>query len=418
VSNAIEVSNLSKLYVIGERERYKTLRDVIAGAFRKSETSEASQLWALKDLNFNLEKGKAYGIVGANGAGKSTLLKILSRITDPTSGRVVVRGRLGSLLEVGTGFHPELTGRENIFLSGIILGMKHAEIKRRFDEIVAFAEVDRFIDTPVKHYSSGMYVRLAFSVAAHLDVDVLAVDEVLAVGDASFQKKCLGKMEESIGSSGRTVLFVSHNLGAIRFLTHQSILLKNGRVAAFGPTEGVVNEYLREAVAGDSGGVVDLRDPAWRRGTTKAPDLNMKFEELKLLNGRAEPTNVLFEREPFTVETTFSSSITANGAEIIYVILNFEGAVVFSSFSGADINVTPGRHRVSCRFDPNILRTGNYRLRLYLRSGTWQDVIAEAATFKVETNPAEAQELSYATTHPGLMGLVRADYKWTPAEKA
>jgi lipopolysaccharide transport system ATP-binding protein len=262
---AIRVENLSKLYRIGTagRPRYETLYDKIAGAggrlldrlrrplvthsaihIPQSEIGnpQSDYIWALKDVSFEVKRGEVVGIIGRNGAGKSTLLKILSRITEPTEGRAYVYGRVGSLLEVGTGFHPELTGRENIYLNGAILGMRKAEIDRKFDEIVAFAEIEKFIDTPVKFYSSGMYVRLAFAVAAHLDPEILLVDEVLAVGDAAFQKKCLGKMGEVAGE-GRTVLFVSHNMGAIRSLCEKSLLLHQGRVAEFDITDHVLERY-------------------------------------------------------------------------------------------------------------------------------------------------------------------------------
>ena len=205
---------------------------------------EVEEFWALKDVSFEVKQGEVVGIIGRNGAGKSTLLKILSRITEPTEGRVTLRGRVASLLEVGTGFHPELTGRENIFLNGAILGMTRQEIRKKFDEIVAFAEVERFLDTPVKRYSSGMYVRLAFAVAAHLEPEILIVDEVLAVGDAEFQKKCLGKMEDVSRREGRTVLFVSHNIASVSDLTHRALLLETGRIAAIGPTAHVVSSYV------------------------------------------------------------------------------------------------------------------------------------------------------------------------------
>src|SRR5215471_16182034 len=242
----ISVQELSKRYLVGhrsaQRETYTALRDVIAREARNFgrkaadfvrgrqivQGDEIEEFWALKSVSFDVARGEVVGIIGRNGAGKSTLLKILSRITEPTAGRVVLRGRVASLLEVGTGFHSELTGRENIYLNGAILGMSRAEIRRKFDEIVDFAEVERFLDTPVKRYSSGMYVRLAFAVAAHLDPEILIVDEVLAVGDAEFQKKCLGKMSEVAGD-GRTVLFVSHNMDAVRRICERGILLNNGR---------------------------------------------------------------------------------------------------------------------------------------------------------------------------------------------
>ncbi len=256
----IKAENLGKKYVIGhqaEKGRYVTLRDVLMQNARtlwnktkdlamgkpiiRGDTME--DVWALKDVNFEVRRGEAVGIIGRNGAGKSTLLKVLSRITEPTTGRVSIKGRVASLLEVGTGFNPELSGRENIYLNGTILGMNRVEIKRKFDEIVAFAEVERFLDTPVKRYSSGMYVRLAFAVAAHLEPEILVVDEVLAVGDAQFQKKCLGKMQE-VGTEGRTVLFVSHNMGAISRLCQRTIVLEQGREAFTGDTEEAIAHYM------------------------------------------------------------------------------------------------------------------------------------------------------------------------------
>jgi lipopolysaccharide transport system ATP-binding protein len=248
---AITVQGLGKrFHVSATREKYYTFRDILAhrlkSIFRdgRRDTSKKDEtIWALKNLSFEVRHGEVVGIIGRNGAGKSTLLKILSRITEPTTGFAEISGRVGSLLEVGTGFHPELTGRENIFLNGAILGMKKAEISRKFDEIVDFAEVSRFIDTPVKHYSSGMYLRLAFAVAAHLEPDILIVDEVLAVGDARFQKKCLDKMQD-VGAHGRTVLFVSHNMQAITRLCPRAILLDNGSILEDGPSHKVVRNYL------------------------------------------------------------------------------------------------------------------------------------------------------------------------------
>ena len=252
---AIRVENLSKRYKIGVRqESYRTLRESLTRAMtfpfrllrrqQRSGNGTPDTFWALKDISLEIQSGAVVGLIGRNGAGKTTLLKILSRITEPTVGRAEIRGRVGSLLEVGTGFHPELTGRENIYLNAAILGMRKAEIDRKFDEIVAFAEVDRFLDTPVKHYSSGMYVRLAFGVAAHLEPEILLVDEVLAVGDAAFQKKCLGKMDD-VAKAGRTVLFVSHNMGAIRQLCPNSIMLESGQIACAGESDYVIERYMQ-----------------------------------------------------------------------------------------------------------------------------------------------------------------------------
>jgi lipopolysaccharide transport system ATP-binding protein len=257
MSTIIKIEDLSKSYIIGHQrqEKYTALRDVIMHKLRgigqrlrhpllpNKEVTNLEEFWALKDVNLEIKKGDRVGIIGRNGAGKSTLLKILSRITEPTTGRITINGRVASLLEVGTGFHPELTGRENIFLNGAILGMTKAEIKKNYDEIVAFAEVEKFLDTPVKRYSSGMYVRLAFAVAAHLEPDILLVDEVLAVGDAAFQKKCLGKMGD-VAKEGRTIFFVSHNMGAVESLCNQALLMEDGRVVKSGETHNIVSSYL------------------------------------------------------------------------------------------------------------------------------------------------------------------------------
>ncbi len=282
---AIRAENLGKQYRIGALQQagshytYKSLRDAIADAasapFRAlralgsgsgvHKAPKDETIWALKDVSFEVKRGEILGVVGANGAGKSTLLKVMSRITEPTVGRAEIHGRVGSLLEVGTGFHPELTGRENVFLNGAILGMKRSEIARNFDEIVAFAEVERFIDTPVKHYSSGMYLRLAFAVAAYLETEILIVDEVLAVGDASFQRKCLGKMQDVSSNQGRTVLFVSHNMAAIRTLCNTGLLMQNGTVIYSGLIEKVTAAYRNLGSEQDAAGhTVKLLPPPSR----------------------------------------------------------------------------------------------------------------------------------------------------------
>lgn len=281
----IEVKNLGKKYNIGERQGYLALRDVLANIYRapfrwfgnKFKTAigqnEVNEFWALKDVNFKVEKGEVLGIIGRNGAGKSTLLKILSRITPPTTGEIRLGGRVVSLLEVGTGFHPELTGRENIYLNGAILGMRKQEIEQKFDEIVAFSGIEKFLDTPVKRYSSGMYVRLAFAVAAHLEPEILVIDEVLAVGDADFQKKCLGKMSDVTKNEGRTVLFVSHNMGAIKQLCSRTILLDGGQIVYDGDTETAIKLYVKNNT---KNGKVDMRAFA---GTLN--DV-FDFEEIKI----------------------------------------------------------------------------------------------------------------------------------------
>jgi len=264
VSPVITIDSISKRYLIGKKLAYGSLREEITQAitapFRRMGKNRSTlegedMVWALKDISFDVNEGDIVGIIGKNGAGKSTLLKILSRITDPTEGRITMRGRMASLLEVGTGFHPELTGRENIFLNGALLGMSNAEIRRKFDEIVAFSEIEKFLDTPVKRYSSGMYVRLAFAVAAHLEPEILVIDEVLAVGDAAFQQKCLGKMGD-VAKGGRTILFVSHNMAAVKKLCTRAVLLEGGRVAAEGSVEKVTEHYLNSGAMEDGAGSV------------------------------------------------------------------------------------------------------------------------------------------------------------------
>jgi lipopolysaccharide transport system ATP-binding protein len=299
---AISCDGISKRYRLGERESYQALRDTLANAVRapfrrlaKRADAEAVHFWALKDISFQVEPGELVGIIGRNGSGKSTLLKILSRITKPTLGEARIAGRVGSLLEVGTGFHPELTGRENIFLNGAILGMRKGEIKSKFDEIVAFAEIEKFIDTPVKRYSSGMYVRLAFAVAAHLEPDVLLVDEVLAVGDASFQKKCLSKMQE-VEVHGRTVFFVSHNMAAITRLCHRTILLDEGRIIADGPSHQVVSTYLKAGT-----GTMAARE--WHQSAPGDDIARLKAVRVRAIDGRV--SEAIDIREPVGIETEF-----------------------------------------------------------------------------------------------------------------
>lgn len=245
----ISIENVGKKYIVGTKEPYVSLRDSLSQTFKRKEHNPKEEFWALQDVSFDVQAGESIGIIGRNGAGKSTLLKVLSQITPPTTGKVTMRGRVASLLEVGTGFHPELTGRENIYLNGAILGMSRAEIKSKFDEIVDFAGVEKFLDTPVKRYSSGMSVRLAFAVAAHLEPEILIVDEVLAVGDAEFQKKCLSKMEQVTKQDGRTILFVSHNLITVQNLCKRSVLLENGKVKKVGETHAIIDTYLNERTA-------------------------------------------------------------------------------------------------------------------------------------------------------------------------
>ena len=273
----IKVENLGKRYRIGQREPYLTVRDSITRAIvapwhglrsrlaGKVRMAEPPHIWALREVNFEVMPGEVLGVIGRNGAGKSTLLKVLSRITEPTTGRVDLYGRVGSLLEVGTGFHPELTGRENIYLSGSIMGMRRAEIARKFDQIVTFAEIEQFVDTPVKRYSSGMYVRLAFAVAAHLDPEILLVDEVLAVGDVAFQKKCLGKMS-AVASEGRTVIFVSHNMASIESLCSACLMFRGGRLKSSGKPREIIGQYIANELSRSSGELSLVGTWAGRQG--------------------------------------------------------------------------------------------------------------------------------------------------------
>jgi lipopolysaccharide transport system ATP-binding protein len=337
----IAVENLSKRYLVGHQSRhtYTALRDVLSrGAqnfARKSldfacgrqivQGDEVEEFWALREVSFEIKRGEVVGIVGRNGAGKTTLLKLLSRITAPTSGRIRLRGRVASLLEVGTGFHPELTGRENIFLNGAILGMARKEIARKFDEIVAFAEIERFLDTPVKYYSSGMYVRLAFGVAAHLEPEILLVDEVMAVGDAQFQKKCLGKIDEVSREEGRTVLFVSHNMSAINSLCAKGIYLDVGRLQEVGEAKTVVSSYLTSARVERDGEKSFVQEK--RSKHQKA----VFFTAVSILNHKGDVSSKLEVTHPFYVSMGYEYARKTSGVELEIRIETFDGVAVFSS---------------------------------------------------------------------------------------
>jgi lipopolysaccharide transport system ATP-binding protein len=341
---AIRADGLGKRYRLGELHSFGSLREALVGSFRslgrKRPDSEDSSIWALRDVSFEIAPGEAVGIIGRNGAGKSTLLKLLSRITEPTTGRAEIRGRVGSLLEVGTGFHPELTGRENIALNGAILGMKRVEIARKFDEIVAFAEVERFIDTPVKRYSSGMYLRLAFAVAAHLEPEILLVDEVLAVGDLAFQRKCLGRMK-SVSREGRTVLFVSHNLAAIRSLCSRAMLLQDGRLDAAGPVDEVIDRYVRDAAAG-AVATVELPRPA---GADPTVGVSLRFT-----TEDGQPRTEFRLNEPWRVRFDFECLREAEQVIAGVGICTLEGIPITTLYS-QPADLRPGAHAVEFTVD-------------------------------------------------------------------
>lgn len=360
---AIRVSNLGKLYRIGgKQQRYKTLRDSFADGlksplrtvfrrFRRNGRGNGADdtIWALNDLSFEISRGDVVGIIGRNGAGKSTLLKILSRITGPTTGYAEIHGRVGSLLEVGTGFHPELTGRENIFLNGAILGMKREEIHRKFDEIVSFSEVEKFIDTPVKHYSSGMHMRLAFSVAAHLQSEVLLVDEVLAVGDIPFQRKCLGKMED-VAEHGRTVLFVSHNLGAIKELCQSAIVLSNGMLDFQGPVVEGLGRYGRIIIEDQESSTVT----------------SIGWGPLYLDGHSNGVPRTIMGGKSFSIEASLDLREVFDSGHLFCKISDSVGnPVVFQRTDCAEIGagrLEPGRYRVRAELPPLWLAPGVYTL--------------------------------------------------------
>ncbi len=334
---AIRVENLGKRYKIGlAPERYRTLRDSLArsvsapfrrltaAAHRAAEPNGTGSIWALRGVSFEVKKGQVLGVIGRNGAGKSTLLKILSRVTEPTEGYAEIHGRVGSLLEVGTGFHPELTGRENIYLNGAILGMKRSEIDARFDEIVEFSEVEKFIDTPVKRYSSGMYLRLAFAVAAHLEPEILVVDEVLAVGDAEFQRKCLGKMSD-VAQEGRTVLFVSHNMSAILRLTEETIVLNQGQMVLRAPTPEAVDFYL-------SAGYSQTGERIWTADEVPPGAEPFCPLGLRVLDPRRRVVDMVRSTEPTTVEIEYSLRAPITGLRVGVYLTTTRGEHVFTSF--------------------------------------------------------------------------------------
>jgi len=383
MSAAISINGISKCYNIGLRfQPYDTLRDTIMqtlkNPFRRfaEMRKRGNEFWALKDVSFDVNKGEVIGIIGRNGAGKSTLLKILSRITEPTEGFAKIRGRVASLLEVGTGFHPELTGRENVYLNGAILGMHRTEITRKFDEIVAFAETEKFLDTPVKYYSSGMYVRLAFAVAAHLEPEILIVDEVLAVGDQEFQKKCMGRIQQVASGDGRTVLFVSHNIATVRKLCDRAVYLRGGKVMNIGPSEDIVAEYLNSQVGADEKNLL---------ARPRFPGITPAIAGFTCSPGQGADHLVSGSAATFEVEMDITEPI-ANAA--VTIMFNSDQGYRILAYSSrceeGRMQLPRGKHVMKCHVDALPLLEGRYMVDLEIWGGDREaDYVEHAAVMDV-----------------------------------
>jgi lipopolysaccharide transport system ATP-binding protein len=422
-SYSVIVKNIGKRYKIGAaQERQDTLRDVlvagarkIGSAFKRGKLAKATDdhIWALRDVSFEVKQGSAIGIVGRNGAGKSTLLKVLSRVTEPTEGYGELRGRVGSLLEVGTGFHPELTGRENIFLNGAILGMTRKEINARFDEIVDFSEVEKFIDTPVKRYSSGMYLRLAFAVAAHLEPEILVVDEVLAVGDADFQRKCLGKMGD-VAESGRTVLFVSHNMSAILRLTEETIVLDKGRVIKRAPSAEAVDFYLNR-------GMSKLGERYWEDDEVPANAAPFRPLAIRVVDKDGVVSDSMRSVDPITIEIDYELEQDITGLRVGYYLNSTRGEAIFTSFDTdsetlfKEYNMrAKGVYTSRCVIPANTLNEGRFVLGV------------NASSYRVRRYFQDDQALSFSVDASGAPGThwpeprpggVRLPLAWDIQEK-
>ncbi len=392
MTTAITVHNLGKCYRVtraAKRAGYRTLREDLAGlahaAFRRlrghAARPRAEEFWALRDVSFAVRPGEVVGIIGRNGAGKSTLLKVLSRITRPSTGEVRLRGRVGSLLEVGTGFHPELSGRENIYLNGSILGMSRREVERKFDEIVAFSEVEEFLDTPVKRYSSGMYVRLAFAVAAHLEPEILIVDEVLAVGDVGFQKKCLGKMNE-VGRDGRTVLIVSHNMSAIRTLCRRAVVLRQGQYAFDGDVEAAVKHYLSY--------LNETAEQAFADNPERSGNGGVRLTGACLLNEEGTPAADLVSGRAAALRLTYDNPAGLKRMDVLATVYNHLGVAVTNfdtRVTGTDLGGLAGRGEVRIALPRLPLPLGQYRVAVALWAGReTADLVPNAVVFHVRTS--------------------------------
>jgi lipopolysaccharide transport system ATP-binding protein len=410
---AIKIQGVSKQYRIGAvRDSYATLRDALAVAvrspferLRSRSKANGNLIWALHDVTFDVAPGGVVGIIGRNGAGKSTLLKILSRITEPTTGRVELYGRVASLLEVGTGFHPELTGRENIFLNAAILGMPRKQIEKKFDEIVAFAEIEKFIDTPVKHYSSGMYVRLAFAVAAHIEPDILIVDEVLAVGDTAFQNKCLGKMQ-GVTRQGRTVLFVSHNMAAIKSLCNRVVLFEEGRIVCEGDVDSVIGRYLGVADGMLATGIIP--------DTAHSGTGEVKLQKVELLDLAGVPITQVYFGQVFRVALTLDVTKRTEGAVIGISISSVDGTRIATSYNidggQPPLELSQGKHKMSVALDVTLL-PGRYTIDvlIFRTNGADIDVVNSTLTFDVLAVAENGNDHYRGNV---VHGFVRAKGQW------
>ena len=403
----IEVQNLSKQYKIGQKQKYLSLRDSVTDFFKnKGRNTEGSDFWALNDVSFDVQAGESIGIIGRNGAGKSTLLKILSRITPPTKGKVILRGRIASLLEVGTGFHPELTGRENVYFNASILGLRKAEVNKKFDEIVAFSGVEQFIDTPLKHYSSGMQLRLAFAVAAHLEPEILVIDEVLAVGDAEFQKKCLGKMDE-VSKSGRTIILVSHQMNVVQSLCPRCILLQEGRISRVGETKDVIRHYLSNNSFNNfwelSKNKNNYKSPYFTPIKLAIVDDNLNIINTPLL--RSESIKVLIEGNIETLD----SALTVG-----FALYSESGELLFWSYhTDNEQNLCPkinkGFNQLLFTIPPFLLNESSYRIELisslYFRQ--WINQPGQNVPFLIfEINGCISNSPLWIQKRPGLIAPI------------
>ena len=416
---AIDVHDIGKQYhIFSEVNRYQTLREKLTESLKSPlkallHPTGSDTFWALRNISFDVERGMVLGVIGKNGAGKSTLLKILSRVVEPTEGRAEIHGRVGSLLEVGTGFHPELTGRENVYLNGAILGMRHEEIDRKFDEIVAFSEIEQFIDTPVKRYSSGMYMRLAFAVSAHLEPEILIVDEVLAVGDAEFQKKCLGKMSDVAGE-GRTVLFVSHNMSAVTRLTKECIILEHGKMTQRAPSAEAVDYYLSHGY--EKGG-----ERSWTDDEIPSEAHPFKPIAMRVMNAKGQVVDSARSIEPLTLEMEYSLDSAITGLRVGIYLMTVRGDYVFTSFDTDDpeqfskhAERKAGHYISRCTIPADLLNEGRYTLgvnaSVFRVKRYFQD--ANAVVFNV--NPTGAPGMHWVEPR---QGVTRPRLDWQIVEK-